>query len=659
MEIVSRSDFSGNWTSLRMIKILQLCNVCVWESKWRCLPIYLGFKSDSDKSFYIMKRQFFIFAIFLFILTLSIKFFWASTHHRSHNVDFNTEHLFHSIDNFTSIRADLVSRVKENTSNNSNLVPFTTTSISSIYGINVQTFLSHSTNTNVPREPNKNVFTDISSDPAKIDWRRYQSLTSNIRLIRNRSNCHVVETPLNASFLERIDKFCKAINRERQKILSGRGLQPWQDVQEPNKLKVLWGRDDDFLGKLVSEKNLRFVLLPWRKSKRNSANVVVNNYYQWTASDPLCDWIRTPRFTKAHFDAVYNRSCEGNLKSSRNPKILEPMYFHSKPINQLHYWPEDGLQYPSNFYSRYPTIPLYLSIIQDGIVNMVGDVISGSLKIVPFTCSHDSIPTIPREYPDSPIYKEVFVVTQFWGESFFHRMIEVMPRLAPFLSFLRSNPSIKIHAPRDRGMTYEMMKLFDLNPERIVVGIIRAKIIYLPQGTPCGFPQVQSLQLLSHHFRNSLKDNRSFQNNSVVSFSPRNKLIMIRRSGTRRFLHDQEMEVLLKNFSEKHGLILHIFSDNAIPGLVETISLFNSAFIVVAPHGAGLSNVLFSEPGTLVVEGVCNPPHVNMCFQFVSHVLGHRYHAIPSISGCESYINIVPQDFIDILDQFYTFNILE
>lgn len=606
-----------------------------------------------------MKRHFYIFAIVIFISTLSIKYLWVTSYRRYQNVDFNTEHLPHFSDHFTSFRGDSVSQVNENISNHSNLVPFITTRISLNYGIRSRTFSSRYPNPAVLQESDKSSFADIPSELTKIDWSKFQSLTSSLKLIRNRSNCHVVETPLNASFLERIDKFCKVIYKLRQKILSDRGLQPWKDVQEPNKLKVLWGRDDDFLGKLVSEKNLRFVLLPWKNSKRNSANVLINNYYQWTASDTLCDWIRTPRFTKAHFDAVYNRSCEENLKFSRNPKILEPMYFHSKPINQLHYWPEDGLQYPSNFYSRYPTIPLYLAIIQDGIVNMVGDVISGSLKIVPFTCSHDSIPTIPREYTNSPIYKEVFVVTQFWGESFFHRIIEVMPRLAPYLSFLKSNPSIKIHAPRDRGMTSEMMKLLGLNPERIVVGIVRAKIVYLPQGTPCGFPQVQSLQLLSHHFRNSLKSNKSNQNNSDVSFAPRNKLIMIRRSGTRRFLHDREMEVLLKNFSEKYGLILHIFSDNAIPGLVETISLFNSAFIVVAPHGAGLTNVLFSEPGTLVVEGVCNPPHVNMCFQFVSHVLGHRYHAIPSISGCESYINIVPQDFIDILDQFYILNILK
>ena len=33
--------------------------------------------------------------------------------------------------------------------------------------------------------------------------------------------------------------------------------------------------------------------------------------------------------------------------------------------------------------------------------------------------------------------------------------------------------------------------------------------------------------------------------------------------------------------------------------------MFNQAFLVIGPHGAGLSNLLFSEPGTAVIEGTC------------------------------------------------------
>lgn len=66
--------------------------------------------------------------------------------------------------------------------------------------------------------------------------------------------------------------------------------------------------------------------------------------------------------------------------------------------------------------------------------------------------------------------------------------------------------------------------------------------------------------------------------------------------------------------------------------------------MVVGPHGAGLSNIFFSRPGLHVVEGVCNPPHVNLCFQRLAHVLGHRWHGVTSLRGCEKFLAISPAE---------------
>ena len=71
---------------------------------------------------------------------------------------------------------------------------------------------------------------------------------------------------------------------------------------------------------------------------------------------------------------------------------------------------------------------------------------------------------------------------------------------------------------------------------------------------------------------------------------------------------------------------------------------FYGAAMVVGPHGAGLSNMYFSRPTTYVVEGVCNVPHVNMCFKDLSHVLGHRWHGVMSTGGCESVVTVSPDD---------------
>ena len=74
--------------------------------------------------------------------------------------------------------------------------------------------------------------------------------------------------------------------------------------------------------------------------------------------------------------------------------------------------------------------------------------------------------------------------------------------------------------------------------------------------------------------------------------------------------------------------------------------MFHSAVVVVGPHGAGLANVYFSQPGTYVLEGVCNLPHVNLCFMHLAHVLGHHWRGVTSRGGCERVVD-VPASHID------------
>lgn len=448
----------------------------------------------------------------------------------------------------------------------------------------------------------------------------------------------------NGTFMERLHSYNVVIEKVKKEIDQLRGFKEWQDVKEPNELTVVWGSVDDFLERLSNHKEVITLVLPWRKISRHwsswdstsdISNVLVKEYFEWSASQPLCEWIETPGFTKAHWDAVYNRTCNVDMRLTARPRSLEWLYFHGKPINAKHYWPNEGLSYPSSFYVSPPLAIFYINILQDAVINLSGDVISGGIKVVPYTCSHDYIPTIPIEYRERPIYRDVFVVTQFWGRTYFHKMLEVMPRVAAYVEFLKNNPSILIHAPEDHAQFSELLEILGLNPERIVTGVTRAKCVYLPKGTPCGFPNAHELQLLSHHYRNFI--------HTSLSANPRNRLVLIKRSGQRRFLQQDAIEQVLRAIAPSYGLNFTLFSDNPSPSFRDTMSIFNSAAVIVAPHGAGLSNMVFSEPRTLIVEGVCNPPHMNMCFQFAAHSLGHRYHGIPSERGCESVVSIAPE----------------
>ena len=116
----------------------------------------------------------------------------------------------------------------------------------------------------------------------------------------------------------------------------------------------------------------------------------------------------------------------------------------------------------------------------------------------------------------------------------------------------------------------------------------------------------------------------------------RNKVIFIRRTHHRYFHNQPVIERVVEMAAKEYNLSYEVFKDNPPPSFVDMMRMFNAAVMVVAPHGAGLANLVFSEPGTFVVEGVCNRPHTNLFFQRTAQVLGHRWHGIPSSGGCSS-----------------------
>ena len=438
-----------------------------------------------------------------------------------------------------------------------------------------------------------------------------------------------------------------AISQIRHKILKKRGFKSWQSINSSS-LEVLWGSFDDFHEKLSKRPEVLTVYLPWLhnthsktwSSLQDKSNIYVQEYYTWVATQPLCMWIETPGLTRARWDAVYNRTCNQDFNAMQKPVSLEVVYLHGKPINKNHYWPNDGDFYPHYFYTDVPKHVYYLHLFEDTVVTPPGDAISGRLKLVPYTCAHDINTNVPNGFENTPIYKEVFILTQFWGNQFFHRMIEMLPRMMPYLEFLQQNKEIMISIPGEDSALRDFLKILGISAERTVIGTVRAKVAYMPRGTPCGFALVHETQLFSQIMRRHIQTN--------MSPKKRNKIMMIRRTGLRHFRYDDYIQKALRELADEYKLGFVVFPDNPTPPLPDTMKMFYEAVVVVAPHGAALSNLIFSKPGTLVIEGVCNPPHVNMCFQRVAHVLGHRYHGVPSRTGCENEVHIDPAviDFI-------------
>ncbi|MEM7491951.1 MAG: glycosyltransferase family 61 protein [Pseudomonadota bacterium] len=89
------------------------------------------------------------------------------------------------------------------------------------------------------------------------------------------------------------------------------------------------------------------------------------------------------------------------------------------------------------------------------------------------------------------------------------------------------------------------------------------------------------------------------------------------KAGRRRVLNEDALEAVF----ERYGVeVLHL-EDYSIS---ETAAIIDSASHIIAPHGAGLANLVFARPGTKVLE--LFSAHLSREYWIISHQQGLEYH---------------------------------
>ena len=88
----------------------------------------------------------------------------------------------------------------------------------------------------------------------------------------------------------------------------------------------------------------------------------------------------------------------------------------------------------------------------------------------------------------------------------------------------------------------------------------------------------------------------------------------------------------LTNVTRSKNIELTVYDDRHLPAYNETMLMFNNAQMIIAPHGAGLSNILFSKPGTVILDLQCKAPWVRVCFRNLAFKLGMRYFSTTAIT---------------------------
>jgi len=103
------------------------------------------------------------------------------------------------------------------------------------------------------------------------------------------------------------------------------------------------------------------------------------------------------------------------------------------------------------------------------------------------------------------------------------------------------------------------------------------------------------------------------------------KIFVTRRDATKRGL---ENEAALEAMLITHGYRTVVLSELTV---VQQIELFRSARYIVAPHGAGLTNLIFSRSGASLIE-LISEDYLNPCFFAVCAARGIEYTGVVSAS---------------------------
>ena len=303
----------------------------------------------------------------------------------------------------------------------------------------------------------------------------------------------------------------------------------------------------------------------------------------------------------------YNSKCY-----SRPEDVEEPFPFSAVAKLDLvvqRYSETSGTELQHNF--------TYMLVVAGAIATPNGDVVKDNWKVIPSSCH-----PVERFHYFQPTsrpgrYREVFLLGQYRGTTFFHFIIENLPRIAAYLSFLLRHPRIQIHVRRKTGFTRHFLASLGIASSRLVSEYSQADIVYMPAGTPCGHATLFNAQLLSMQLRAGMSD----------PAPPRDTIVLIRRTKKRWFNHHDDIFAMIRKHADSAGLKAVVYGDNPVPGFNETRQLFSRAYIVVAPHGAGESNLIFSQPGTILVEALCyyRSGKTNFCYRHMALMLGHRY----------------------------------
>lgn len=193
-----------------------------------------------------------------------------------------------------------------------------------------------------------------------------------------------------------------------------------------------------------------------------------------------------------------------------------------------------------------------------------------------------------------------------WSGEYYHFFTEVLPN-AMYLA--AKYPTAPILCKKSK-FTEGLFRWFGIQ-SAIVEHVPPLHSRALALFAQCGNPSGETIALL----RRVVESKLAFETTTGI---------LIRRHGTRFVENEEELFDQCKRVFPSLDWVIF---DHLSPE--DTARLFSKAAVIVAPHGAGLTNMLFASKGIAIYEFMpIDEP--NICYWHLSEILGNTYAMIPT-----------------------------
>lgn len=186
----------------------------------------------------------------------------------------------------------------------------------------------------------------------------------------------------------------------------------------------------------------------------------------------------------------------------------------------------------------------------------------------------------------------IYSLLSLWPAEYYHWFHDALPRLEAAWPYLPADTRFLIN-PDPKKWQLDSLAAFGIGPDRLEVqpSCIHTSVGSLWFATPAGTENIGSGTLLrkvarrlSRHF--GVRDSGGQKRNYYVSR---------RNAKCRRVVNETEMEPALKEASFTTLLCEEMT-------LREQVEVFSHAGTIIGPHGAGLTNVIYSQEGCFLGE---------------------------------------------------------